>query len=849
MGINKTAEKILRCFYWPDLRKSVAGFVQSCDTCQRGGKPNQKVPRAPLQPIPVVGEPFHKIIVDCVGPMPKTKKGHQYLLTIMCTTTRYPEAIPLRNLRSQGIVKALLSVFTKYGIPQIGQSDIGTNFTADLFSEVMRGLGVTQYLASAYHPESQGALERFHQTFKTLLKMYCLENESDWDEGLDLLLFAIRDAKNSSLEFSPFQLLFGREVRGPLKVLKDTWVNDDVTYRSPCTYFNQFRNKLTRIHNLATENLAKSQKVMEDHYNIKSVKRSFNPGDLVLVYLPNQRDSLKAKFDGPYKILEKVSDVNYIIHTPNRRKSTKLIHINLIKPYHSKLKENFLLDDKNEKAVMSFSSNVRDDVTVNPSAFTIDTLENSTYMSNLETNLCDLSVSQKGDISNLFSFPNVCSDRPGICKLMEHGIQLVDGTTPIKQAPYRVTPQKRKRLKAAVQYLLDMDLAEPSDSPWASPCILVPKSDNTDRLCTDYRRLNKVTVPDAYPLPRLDDLVDTIGTARFVSKIDLLRGYYQIPLTKEAMLISAFATPDGLYQYRFMPFGLCNAPATFQRIINRVIHGLPGVKAYLDDLLVVSDDWETHKQRMWQLFERLQDAGLVIRLSKCQFGGAEVEYLGHIIGQGRTAPRSSKLESISQYPVPQNRKALRRFLGMAGFYRKFCKNFAIISPPLTKLCSSKQEFKSTQEAQESFDQIKGLLMSAPVLKNADFNQPFTIQVDACDIGAGAVLLQKGTDPDILHPICYFSSKFLPHQRSYSTIEKECLALLLALRKFNFFIYDSMHRVEVHCDHNPIKFIDKMQNTNQRLMRWSLELQDYNINISHIRGRDNIIADTLSRCYL
>lgn len=239
----------------------------------------------------------------------------------------------------------------------------------------------------------------------------------------------------------------------------------------------------------------------------------------------------------------------------------------------------------------------------------------------------------------------------------------------------------------------------------------------------------------------------------------------------------------------------------------------------------------------------------MIRLAKCQFASATVNYLGHVIGQGQTAPRSCKVGAVVQYPVPQNRKALRRFLGMAGFYRRFCKNFASVAAPLTYMSSPKQAFQWDDKAQASFTQIKALLASAPVLKSADFKRPFRIQVDACDIGAGAVLLQEDFHTRALHPICYYSCKFLSHQRNYSTIEKECLALLLALRKFNFFIYDSPHEVEVQTDHNPIKFIHKMQNSNQRLMRWALELQDYNIKISHIRGKDNIIADTLSRCYL
>ena len=851
LGINKTSDKLLKHFYWPDLRKTVSKFVKSCHICQIGGKPNQVIPKAPLQPIPVTEEPFNKVIIDCVGPLPKTKKGNQYLLTIMCSVTRYPEAIALKSLRSQVIVKALLKVFTQYGVPQIIQSDRGSNFTASLFSDVMKGLGIAQYFSSAYHPESQGALERFHQTFKTMLRMFCLENEKDWDEGIDLLLFSICDAKNASLVFSPLQLLFGREVRGPLKVLKDTWLNTESISSSLCDYFQKFKDKLERIHSFASDNLLESQSKMKETFDLKSVERSFKSGDLVLVYLPNQRESLKAKYSGPYEVKEKVSKVNYLIYTPDRRRKTRLVHINLLKPYRSRLSEGDLRDENSKSCNLSkcaFNVNISNKTDINVSEmFSIDSCENSNYLGNIGQNLVHLLTEQKEDIINLLSsFPAVCADSPGVCNLAEHDMLLVDGSSPIKQAPYRVTPQKRERMRLAVEYLLVQGLAEPSDSPWASPCILVPKSDKSDRLCTDYRRVNRLTVNDAYPLPRLDDLIDTIGSSKFVSKVDLLRGYYQIPLTERAKRISAFVTPDGLYQYKFMPFGMTNAPATFQRMVDKLIQDLPEVRAYLDDLVITTDDWESHIRILRCLFQRLHDAGLVVRLPKCQFGGAKVEYLGHIIGGGETSPRTEKIAAILDFPVPCTRRALRRFMGMAGFYRRFCKNFAIVAAPLTKLCSPAEPFRWRDLEQESFNQIKLLLVSAPVLKSADFKEPFIIQVDACDVGAGGVLLQEDSSTRVLHPICYFSTKFLSHQRNYSTIEKECLALLMALRKFNFFVYDSPHIVTVHCDHNPLTFIHKMCNHNQRLMRWSLELQDYNLNIVHIKGKNNVIADALSR---
>jgi len=218
LGIRKTYQKILNDFFWPALKQDVTKHINSCHVCQVVGKPNQPIPPYPLQPIQVPCEPFQKIIIDCVGPLPKTTKGNQYILTVMCPTTRYPEAFPLKNISAKSICKNLVHMFTTFGIPQEVQSDRGSNFTSELFSKVLQELGIKQTLSTAYHPESQGALERWHQTLKSMLRKFCLENQKCWDEGLPYMLFAIREAPQETLGFSPFELMFGRKVRGPFEV-------------------------------------------------------------------------------------------------------------------------------------------------------------------------------------------------------------------------------------------------------------------------------------------------------------------------------------------------------------------------------------------------------------------------------------------------------------------------------------------------------------------------------------------------------------------------------------------------------------------------------------------------------
>ena len=223
LGINKTYHKIIYHFYWPGLKSDVSKYCKTCHTCQMVGKPNQTIPKAQLQPIPAFDEPFSRILIECVGPLPRTKSGNEYLLTIMCTSTCFPEAIPLRNIKTKSIVKALIKFFTFVGLPKPVQSDQGSNFMSGIFQQVVHELGIKQYRSSAYHPESQGALERFHQTLKYMTRSYCFDTEKDWDEGIHLLLFAVRESVQESLGFSPFELVFGHSVHGPLKLLKENF--------------------------------------------------------------------------------------------------------------------------------------------------------------------------------------------------------------------------------------------------------------------------------------------------------------------------------------------------------------------------------------------------------------------------------------------------------------------------------------------------------------------------------------------------------------------------------------------------------------------------------------------------
>ncbi|KAL6490059.1 hypothetical protein MHYP_G00004040 [Metynnis hypsauchen] len=329
-----------------------------------------------------------------------------------------------------------------------------------------------------------------------------------------------------------------------------------------------------------------------------------------------------------------------------------------------------------------------------------------------------------------------------------------------------------------------------------------------------------------------------------VCHINMLKTYHT--RKAENALSDAPEQPeDAFAQYTVMPFGLKNAPATFQRLVNIVLSDVPNCSAYLDDLVVYTSDWPTHMKILSTVFERLEKASLTLNLAKCEFAQATVTYLGKRVGQGQVRPVDAQISAILHFPVPSTRRELRRFLGMAGYYRCFCKNFSTVVTPLTSLLSPSKSFDWNSDCQHAFDNVKALLYSTPVLAAPDFSKPFKLEVDASAVGAGAVLLQED-DSGVDHPVCYFSRKFNKHQLNYSTIEKETLALLLSLQHFEVYIGSCPLPVTVYTDHNPLVFLSRMYNQNQRLMRWSLIVQEYDLEIKHKKGSDNVVADALSR---
>jgi hypothetical protein len=843
LGIHKTLDRLLRHFWWGSVRSDVKEYVSSCHECQCAGKGFKHV-IAPLQSMPVVTEPWSTCSIDIVGPLPACKAtGNRFILTVMDLCTHYPEAIALKQHTARDVALALAEVFSRVGFPNEILSDLGTDFTSDLMQIFLHEFNIGHVRCSAYHAMTNGSVEKFNGCLKTSLKTLAKKFPDSWDTALCWILFSYREVVNETTGFSPFELMYGRSVKGPLTLIKDAMLQEvDLTRskKNVVEFMLEVRENLRAALELSVSHAEGERSKAKVWYDRKARMQEFKPGDKVLMLLPIPGSPLQLKLHGPYTVSERLGSVDYVIHTPDRRKTRRVCHVNLLRPYRQR---DLTLFPEVSPMPEIFGVHVvaSDSAEINLPAYS--DFDNVISADNLE----QLSVQQQSELLELLSeFRNVFSDKPGRTQLCTHHIELLPGAKPVFCRPYRMPPDKTKFLKEEIAKLLELGIIEEAPSngnTWASPVLLVPGSGNKLRLVSDMRQVNLRTVVDPYPLPLIEQLVDKVGNAKFLTKLDMVRGYWQVPLDSASIPICGFVTPFGHYRWLFMPFGCRNAPATFSRLVTKLLADLETFcVSFLDDILIFSDSWQEHKCAIAEVLQRIKDAGLTLNLNKSVFAVAELDYLGHRIGRGKIQPLEKKISALLQYDRPKNRKQLQSYLGLAGYYRKFLPNFSHTTAVLSNLLRKDVQFEWSEDAQKAFLDLKSRLGSRPILRQADYTREFCMAVDTSAIAIGAYLFQ--VYDGVEHPICYFSRKLDVHQQKYSTVEREALGLLLAVRAFS--VYFGSSKVKVFVDHNPLVFLHRMCNHNQKLLRWCLELQQYHLDIYHRAGKDNLIPDLLSR---
>ncbi|UYV71980.1 K02A2.6-like, partial [Cordylochernes scorpioides] len=433
----------------------------------------------------------------------------------------------------------------------------------------------------------------------------------------------------------------------------------------------------------------------------------------------------------------------------------------------------------------------------------------------------------------------------GRTHLVKHQIRTTSDI-PIRKNPYRVSLKERKIIGDQINSMLKNGIISHSSSPWASPIILVKKKNGTFRFCVDYRNLNSVTVKDQYPLPRIDDCFDSLHGARYFTSLDLCSGYWQVEVEEQDREKTAFITPDGHYQFNVLPFGLCNGPATFERLMDTVLrtHKWKICLCYLDDVIIFSEDLHSHLNRLKTILECLKTAGLTLNASKCRFAYTKLLILGHVVSNEGIAPDPEKIISIRKFPTPRTVKDVRAFLGLCSYYRRFIIEFSKIALALQILTRKNHSFAWGKEQELSFNSLKNKLISPEVLIHYDPNKPIGLHTDASDQGLGAVLVHLDENTKE-RPISYASRTLQKAETNYSTTEKECLAIIWAIKKFRPYFYG--RKFTIYTDHHSLCWMAKMKNPAGRLARWSLELQEYDFAIKYKSGKTHLDADGLSRC--
>lgn len=636
--------------------------------------------------------------------------------------------------------------------------------------------------------------------------------------------------------FSPFQLLFGRTVRGPMQVLKELWTREtkEGEVKSALQHVIDLRDKVEETCKIAKESLGK-EAVRQKHYFDKKAKlRVFNIGSKVLLLSPCKENKMKMAWTGPFIVKGRVGPCDYRVQV---RDKVKTYHANLLQQYKEREAVIAAVAVLDEEKVTEEMEVVSEPLPVFPLA-----AEETVRDVNLDPSIPEIHMEIRAVVNQ---FPDILTDIPHKTNLAECEIRVEDDT-PVRTRQFPVPFAHKDIIRKEVEDMLKLGVIEPAQSPYSSPVVLVRKRDKSIRFCVDFRRLNKKVIFDAEPLLDVEYIFAKLGKARYLSKIDLSRGYWQIPVLPTDRPKTAFTTDSGQFQFVVMPFGLKTAGACFSRMMRALLLPLrlEEVDNFMDDILVATEKKERHLEVLQLVLQRLRVANLSARPTKCYLGFRELEYLGHMVGNGRITPLERVMDKIRRVEPPTTKKQVKSFLGLVGFYRRFIPHFAEIALPLTDLTKGAKSGPVvwTERCQKAFELLKERLSSQPVCCLPDWSKEFVLRTDASDIGLGAVLLQdQGFG---LQPLACASKKLNPAERNYSPIEKECLAVVFGIQKYSQFLMGRHFKVQT--DHSPLQWLHRINPQSPRLMRWSLQLQSYDFTVEAIAGKDNVDADFLSR---
>ena len=854
MGIKRTLVRITSSFYWPGITTDVKMYCKSCNVCQKK-RPKGRTMRAPLQNgVPLIDRPFQKCAIDLIGPLPMSENKNLYVLTLIDYATRWVEAIPLRDITSQAVSEALLTIFARVGLPEEILSDGGPQFVSQVMELVLQTLGIKHSVSTPYHPQTNGLCERVNGTIKSLIQKVATSNPSAWDRYLPCVLFAYREIPQETTQFSPFELVYGRLPRGPLSLVKDLWLNTTNTEEQKTTveYVIDLRDRISKSCSIASKRTEKQMDKSKQRYDLKAKHRTLKENDLVLLFLPCSSNKIVSEWRGPYKVVEVVSPVNYKIDIDGR---IKTYHVNMLQEYIARPPCLDINEDQcvHDSTIPMANVSIVNECEVNEnesendlgtlSQIVLPPLEATKSVDDVNINP-NLEPNQVADVKSiLHDFKDIFTDLPGCTNLVEHEIELLDDK-PVKLKPYPLPFTSEEIVNNEVDNMLKMGIVQNSNSPYSSPIVLVKKKDGKTRFCIDFRRLNLITVGNAQKIPDPDQLFTKLRHARYLTKIDLTKGYWQIKIAEDSQKYTAFMTDKGLYEFVRMPFGLKNAPATFNGLMFKLLKDKNDALFFFDDIISFHFFWEDHVIGLRNLFTSIRSNGLTCNPPKVYIGFSSLVFVGHQVGNGVQSPITEIVDKILCIEVPKTKKHVKSIIGLVNYYSKFVPNIASTLVPLHNLTAKGMPDKVlwNEQCQSAIEQIKEQISSHPILLLPDLKKPFFVQTDASGVGLGAVLLQE--QDGLLYPCLYASKKLLDRETRYSVIERECLAIVWALQKFARYLLG--RRFVLQTDHRPLQFLNSSRLLNARLARWALLLQEFDFSVEHIQGCKNNLADFLSR---
>ena len=838
-GSRKTEKKIAQLFFFPRMRQKISQYIQSCKACQLV-KPIKKNERAPLQEMDILPDSvFSDVSLDFIGSeLPMTKRKNKYVMVIICSLSKWVNVIPLKSLRAEEIADNLIQYFSDVGIPKVIRSDNMPSFRSELMEALCTKLNIQQKFSAPFHFASHGTVERVQSTIETILKKFLQENPADWDKMLPFLSFALRNVQHAATGFSASEIVYGHQMRGLLQILRESWTDGDrVTECKNVTtaqYVTRLTERIEATLKLVRQNMAKAQEQTKRQFDKASTERVLTPGELALVLLPTSSRKMFSCWRGPFKIGRKLENNNYELII-GRRKA--IFHINSLRRYYERDTENdaqitmmVLEDDLKDDGAIVYAHD--EQIMTDGKQFKISH---------------QLTDRQRTEFEKmLFEFSDVFNSTPGKTNIITHKIQVTD-ETPSYTPPFRTPETLREPVERELNSMLQNEIIKRDDhSNWNSPLIVIKKPDGGLRLVNSFVALNERTITEPYQMTNLNELLSRAAGCQYITRVDLTQSYYQIELDPDSQKYTTFSSHIGSFSYLRMPQGLKNAPGTCQKMMNIVLRGMHKFSGSLvDDIVIFDKNPDVHLTHVKHVLERLRNAGLTANKTKSIFAENKLKILGHLLVDGQILPDPEKIRTVSEMKLPKTKSQLKSTIGLFSYFRDFVPHFAEIAFPLSDLTGKGKPEKLTwTETQvKAFEKLRIALMSKPILRPPDMTKSFQLHADSSNTALSSILMQRSDENDAGHVICYASRKLLDRERNYSTVEKELLAIVYGLLKFKHYLYGT--KVDIYSDHQPIKWMRSLIKHNSRIARWSLFIQDFDFQIHHVPGKQQL-ADALTR---